>query len=226
MYFIQDVNPSYFRRSDKYNYNPVNIFTWKHLAYNKSETLEYPRKFSSDNLIKLSGALKTIFYENKDTMNRLKVLLQEFGIRFLILESEKGTHIDGFSFWKGDNPTITLTLRYQRIDNLAFTLMHEIYHVFYHLNKQTQDKAYITISDVRDNIEEQEADIFANNFLIPSKEWQLFKERNEGVSPYAISLKIREFARQHQIHPAIVLGRYQHDYNVYDNGRGFDRSIN
>ena len=68
--------------------------------------------------------------------------------------------------------------------------------------------------------------MFANNHLIPAKEWQLFKERNRDVNPYAIAAKLREFAHQYQIHPAIVLGRYQHDFNIYDNGRGFDRSIN
>ena len=159
-------------------------------------------------------------------MNRIALLLREYGIRFFTLDNEKGTHIDGFSFWKGAHPTITLTLRYKKIDILAFTLMHEIGHVFNHLSPEAKSKTCLTLSDIKDNVEEQEADMFANNHLIPAKEWQLFKERNRDVNPYAITSKLREFAHQYQIHPAIVLGRYQHDFNVYDNGRGFDRSIN
>lgn len=44
------------------------------------------------------------------------------------------TPIDGFSFWQGENPTIVLTLRLNRIDNYAFALLHEIYHVYMHLS--------------------------------------------------------------------------------------------
>ena len=104
--------------------------------------------------------------------------------------------------------------------------MHEICHVFRHLNPQDNINTCITLTDVKDSIEEKEADTFARMSLIPANEWQMFKERNAGVNPYAMPSRIREFAHKHQIHPAIVLGRYQHDFNIYDNGRGFDRSIN
>lgn len=224
--FVKDVDPAYFRKSDKFKYDPVNIFTWKYMAFNKCDSVERPKKFSTESLNGLLEGLQTILYENEDTMNRIAQLLREYGIRFFTLDNEKGTHIDGFSFWKGAYPTITLTLRYKKIDILAFTLMHEIGHVFNHLSPEAKSKSCLTLSDIKDNVEEQEADMFANNHLIPAKEWQLFKERNRDVNPYAITSKLREFAHQYQIHPAIVLGRYQHDFNVYDNGRGFDRSIN
>lgn len=224
--FVKDVDPAYFRKSDKFKYDPVNIFTWKYMAFNKCDSVERPKKFTTDSLNALIEGLQTILYENEDTMNRIAQLLREYGIRFFTLDNEKGTHIDGFSFWKGAYPTITLTLRYKKIDILAFTLMHEIGHVFNHLSPEAKSKTCLTLSDIKDNVEEQEADMFANNNLIPAKEWQLFKERNRDVNPYAITSKLREFAHQYQIHPAIVLGRYQHDFNVYDNGRGFDRSIN
>ena len=223
--FIKDVDPSYFRKSDKFKYDPVNIFTWKHMAFDKCETIERPKKFSPENLNELIVGVNTILYENEDTMNRIFNLLREYGIRFFTLENEKGTHIDGFSFWKGANPSIAITLRHKKIDILAFRLMHEIGHVFNHLSPQSKSKTCITLSDIKDNIEEQEADIFANNSLIPAKEWQIFKEHNRNFSHYAVAGKIREFAHLHHIHPAIVLGRYQHDFKVYDNGRGFDRSI-
>lgn len=224
--FIRDVNPAFFRKSDKFTNNPVNLFTWKQIAYVESAKKERPKRFSPDSLIELTEGLRTIFFENEDTIERIENLMQEYGIRFIRLDNEKGTHIDGFSFWNGANPSIALTLRYKKIDILAFTLMHEICHVFRHLNSQEKSKNCITLPDMKEGIEEQEADTFANNVLIPAKDWQLFKEKNYGESPYAIGAKLRTFAYEHQIHPAIVLGRYQHDYNIYDNGRGFDRTIN
>lgn len=224
--FVRDVNPAFFRKSDKLTNNPVNLFTWKQIAYAESAKQEHPKKFSANSLPELTEGLKTIFLENNGTIERINALMNEYGIRFFLLDNEKGTHIDGFSFWKGANPSIALTLRYRKIDILAFTLMHEVCHVFRHLNAQEKTKTCISLPDMKDGIEEQEADSFANNGLIPAKDWQLFKERNMGENPYQMGPKIRAFANEHQIHPAIVLGRYQHDYNIYDNGRGFDRSIN
>ena len=224
--FIKDVNPAFFRKSDKFDNNPINIFTWKYMAYHKSEHSPRPKKFDINALTELTSGLKIILYENENTIERVESLMNEYGIRFFLLNNEKGTHIDGFSFWKGQNPTIALTLRYHKIDVLAFTLMHEICHVFYHLNPHNDIEGQITLTESRDSIEEKDADTFARINLIPAREWQLFMERNASVNPYAMSSKIRDFAHEHQIHPAIVLGRYQHDFNVYDNGRGFDRSIN
>lgn len=224
--FIKDVDPAYFRKSEKFYNNPINIFTWKHMAYDKSATLARPKKFKTDTLNDLIEGLSTILYENENTIARIESLMSEYGIRFFLLDNEKGTHIDGFSFWKGANPSIALTLRHHKVDILAFTLMHEICHIFRHLNPQNDINSYITLTDIKESLEEKEADSFARITLIPAKEWQLFKERNAEVNPYAISSRLREFAHKHQIHPAIVLGRYQHDFKVFDNGRGFDRSIN
>ena len=224
--FIRDVNPAFFRKSEKLTNNPVNLFTWKQIAYDRSSKLDRPKRFSRDALSELTEGLRTIFYENENTEERIEDLMREYGIRFFIQKNETGTHIDGFSFWRGSNPSIALTLRYQRIDILAFTLMHEVCHVFLHLNSQEKGKSCISLPDMKEGLEEQEADAFANNQLIPSKDWQRFKEKYSGINPYTIGPKLREFAEEHQIHPAIVLGRYQHDYNIFDKGRGFDRSIN
>ena len=223
---VKDVNPAYFRRSGKFENNPVNLFTWKHMAYDKCAKIPHPKKFQIDILDDVIEGLNTILYENEQTISRIESLMNEYGIRFFLLANQKGTHIDGFSFWKGTNPSIALTLRYHKIDILAFTLMHEICHVFRHLNPQDNKNTCITLTDAKDSLEEKEADTFARMNLIPARDWQIFKERNAGVSPYAMASRIREFAYKHQIHPAIVLGRYQHDFNVFDNGRGFDRSIN
>ncbi len=223
--FIRDVDPAYFRKSEKLTNNPINLFTWKQIAYDRSSKLDRPKKFSKDTLLELTEGMRTVFYENENTEERIENLMREYGIRFFIQKNDTGTHIDGFSFWKGSNPSIALTLRYNKIDIFAFTLMHEVCHVFLHLDPQEKWKSCISLSDMKEGLEEQEADTFANNQLIPAKDWQRFKEKISGINPYSIGPMLRRFAEEHQIHPAIVLGRYQHDYNIFDNGRGFDRSI-
>lgn len=224
--FIADVNPAFFRKSQNLAYVATDLFTWKQIAYNRSDKIpECLNQFKPTDKERLLGFLSTIFFENKNTLPRLSSILREFGIKFQIVNNEKGTHIDGLTFWHGKNPTITLTLRYKKIDILAFTLLHELGHLYNNGQFDAPQSCYITLTNRQENLEEQEADMFARNSLIPQKEWLLFKARNESVSPYAMKDNILSFASQNRIHPAIVLGRYQHDTNVFDNGRGIDRVI-
>lgn len=223
--FISDVDPAFFRKSLKLENNPVNIFTWKAIAYMKSEMERSPKAFKQNTLSEVCDKLGEIFLENNQTLLRIQELLETYGIKFLIIENEKGTHIDGFSFIRNDTPTIVLTLRHKKIDILAFTLLHEIYHVYAHLDRSDENIHHITLADYKESIVEQEADAFAKNTLIRPREWQIFKTKIKGMNPYAVANHIRTFAFENRINPAIVLGRYQHEFNVYDNGRGFDRSI-
>ena len=224
--FLADVNPAFFRKSSKVS-DPVNLFTWKYIAYFTSDQSTSPTgSFDPNSLNLLLTAVKDIICENHDTLNKLQNLLSRFGIKLVILSNQQGIHVDGFSFWRGEWPTITLTLRGQKLDILAFTLLHEICHVYKHLHRGNQEKTCISIDGEKDSLEEKEADTFARNSLISSVEWQLFKASCLGVSPYAMGPRIRAFAEEHGIHPSIVLGRYHHAFNVFDNGRGIERSIN
>ena len=227
--FLSDVDPAFFRKSKKQTEDPINLFTWKHMAFAKSEDTPAPRAVFDSNLMNdMIHDIKTIFYENHGTIMRLEEKLADYGIKFIMVPNQRGIHVDGFSFWHGNYPTITLTGRWQRLDILAFSLLHEICHVFYHLNKDDQKKNCITIGieGEKTSREEQEADAFANAQLIPSKDWQTFKATYSHLNPYAIVPKLKVFSEIHGIHPSIVLGRYQHDYGVHDNGRGIVRSIN
>ena len=227
--FLSDVDPAFFRKSKKQTEDPINLFTWKYMAFSKSETTPNPEaEFNRALLDDLIRELNTIFYENQGTIKRLEEKLSDYGIKFIMIPNQRGIHVDGFSFWRGNYPTITLTGRWQKLDILAFSLLHEICHVFFHLSKENQEKNCITIGIEGDKTsrEEQEADAFANTQLIPSIDWQTFKATYSHLNPYAIIPKLKQFSGQHGIHPSIVLGRYQHDYGVHDNGRGIVRSIN
>ena len=224
--FVSDVDPAFFRKSLKLENNPVNIFTWKAIAYIKSDMEICTKPFNPNTLEDICERLGLIFLENSGTLTKIQELLGAYGIKFLIMDNEKGTHIDGFSFIRNSTPTIVLTLRNKKIDILAFTLLHELYHIYTHLDCADENIHQITLADYKESIEELEADNFAKNTLIRPRNWQIFKTKIKGLSPYAVANHIRTFALENRIHPSIVLGRYQHDFNVYDNGRGFDRSIN
>lgn len=225
--FVSKLNPAFFRKSEKRLNDPISLFTWQYMAFAKSNSYKYNLvSFNNSSIESLVKDLKPIFYQNKGTEENIIQLLSKYGIKLIILPNENGTHIDGFSFWKGDNPTITLTLRGKKLDILAFTLFHEICHVYYHLDRHNPEISCISIDGEKTSHQEQEADKFANDHLISPIDWQIFKAKYRGISHYAMGPFIRVFAQEHQLHPSIVLGRYQHDYKVFDNGRGIERSIN
>ena len=141
-------------------------------------------------------------------------LAQEFLHRngvFLIIEPNLlHTHIDGSTFWiKPDNPVIALTIRYDRLDNFWFTLLHEIAHLKLHFYKSD----YINFVDnldfkSKDQIE-LEADTFAKHALIPKKYWD-----NDLLDNYNSDI-IMEFSKKVGVHYAIVAGRIRWEKNNY-----------
>ena len=138
--YSQEKEVSYFKKSERLKSEPINIFSWKHYVFYESSKIQCDTKFSNDNLNNLIDELNHLFVINKDTIDTTKKILSRYGIKFIIVPKFDKTPIDGFSFWQGENPTIVLTLRLNRIDNYAFALLHEIYHVYMHLFNNREQK--------------------------------------------------------------------------------------
>ena len=71
-------------------------------------------------------------------------------------------------------PAVGLTLRYDRIDNFWFCLLHELAHIVLHLGKENQnlfvDDMDIRVSGIgKQNDIENEADSLATESLIPNE---------------------------------------------------------
>lgn len=148
--YSQEKEVSYFKKSERLKSEPINIFSWKHYVFYESSKIQCDTKFSNDNLNNLIDELNHLFVINKDTIDTTKKILSRYGIKFIIVPKFDKTPIDGFSFWQGENPTIVLTLRLNRIDNYAFALLHEIYHVYMHLFNNREQK-YISIEGAEIN---------------------------------------------------------------------------
>lgn len=135
-------------------------------------------------------------------------LLSRHGIALTVLRHFAGTYLDGAAMRRSDGVyVIALTLRYDRIDNFWFTLLHEFAHVACHLDDDT--------SMIFDDLEigstdrvEEEADRFAQEALIPERFWT---RANADFG----SLEVADVARNAGVHPAIVAGRWQREFKDY-----------
>ncbi len=144
-----------------------------------------------------------------------KEYIENHGIHFVVFPHLKKTYIDGAVAPLADGtPVIGLTLRYDRIDNFWFCLLHELAHIAKHFS---DDPPAIIIDDLdlRGTVEREapgeiEADNMAQNALIPEKEWRDFFR-----SPKITKHEVIHFAGKLRIHPAIVAGRIRYERNNY-----------
>lgn len=214
-----------YRKSTKLQIDEVNLFGWKYLAFWVSQQEDIPNSFNEDCESEIIKELNNVFLENSNTLRKIKNTLNRYGIKFIILEKFDKVPVDGFSFWQGDNPTVVLTLRYKEVDKLAFNLMHELAHVFHHLDKDSCDGLINIESDRTDNLE-AEANEIACNYLIDNARWDSFMRTASSMSPHTIQEKIKIFASDNNINPAIVLGRYKKATNIYSIKSAIDFNIN
>lgn len=210
---------SLYRKSQKLTVDEKNLFSWSALAEYEASIHEV-KDFNKVNQQLLIKELNKCFVENHNLIQRITSLLQHYGIKLIILEKFNKTPVDGYSFWSGENPAIVLSCRYKRLDNLAFTLLHELGHIFLHL-AENKDFKFLDIDDKEITIYEEEADFFARNNLISASVWEQFKEYE---FPFEDKL-IEHLARSHDIHPAIIFGRMCFENKNYKVFTRLDRAI-
>jgi HTH-type transcriptional regulator/antitoxin HigA len=161
--------------------------------------------------------------ETDDGPVRAREFLLRKGIVLIAEPQIPGMKVDGAAFLVDSTPVIGLTLRRDAIDNFWFTLMHEIGHVILHYRAGLaigffDDTENLSLDEI-----ENEANDFASNILIPEEKWK----RSPARITKAPSV-IEKFAKDLQIHSAIVFGRLQKErgnYATFSNriGRGLVR---
>jgi HTH-type transcriptional regulator / antitoxin HigA len=138
--------------------------------------------------------------------------LANHGIVVVCLERLPRTYLDGAALQFADGtPVVGLTLRYDRLDNFWFCLLHELAHVGRHMQGAKcevfiDDLSLRDVEGVRRAPKEDEADEWAENGLIPDTIWQTSRVK-DNASP----LVVIELAQRLEIHPAIVAGRVRHE---------------
>ncbi len=201
---------AFFRKSKKLQIDDKNMFAWSSLALFEAAR-QKTNTFHLENIDQLCIQLNQIFYKNENTLVETKKILNQYGIKFITIPKLEKTPIDGYSFWSGDNPTIAITLRYTRIDNFAFTIMHEIGHIAKHLSHD-KAKRYMDIYRAKkESIAEKEADNFAQHKLIPPSYWNEIVKKHQPLDDD----KIISLGDTFKINPAILLGRICFEMDYY-----------
>ncbi len=152
----------------------------------------------------------------EDGPKRAKGFLAKRGIALEVVPHLPRTHLDGAALrLAGGRPVIGLTLRYDRIDNFWFCLLHELAHVGLHMDSDGE-AAFVddhTLRDVEDsgqNPKEAQADQWAEEALVPEAAWDESVVRESPTGMAVINI-----AHEIGVHPAIVAGRVRHERGNY-----------
>jgi HTH-type transcriptional regulator/antitoxin HigA len=140
---------------------------------------------------------------------RAKDFLKSVGISLIIEPLLSGTHIDGAAFYNDGKPVIGLTLRYDRLDNFWFVLLHELFHISKHLRKGETENIFDDMDSEPDMIE-TEADELASRALIPYDVWETALARYVRNEESVMSL-----SEELNISPAIIAGRIRNESDNY-----------
>jgi HTH-type transcriptional regulator/antitoxin HigA len=137
--------------------------------------------------------------------------LREHGIQLVIERWLPRTYLDGAIIMTNKlRPVIGLTLRYDRIDNFWFTLMHELAHLALHLDSESNIFYDDLNIEAEDDSLERGADQLAMEALIPNDIWLA-----SPASRRCIPMAAEHLAIKLHIHIAIVAGRMQHEFKSY-----------
>ena len=147
----------------------------------------------------------------KDGAELAQEKLAEPGISLIIEKHLPGTYLDGAAMRAASGaPVIGLTLRYDRTDNFWFVLLHELGHVFLHLNGNLKFDFFDEEDGADADDLEKQADNFALDTLIPPEAWDQCLSRFD-LSEEAVIVDAANLG----INAAIIAGRIRKERNDY-----------
>ena len=198
----------YFRKSEKSSTDPVNLLTWLCVVRHRSDEEKLNISFDIAKVDNLISELNSLFYANKQVIESTTRLLNSYGVKFIVEDKLDRMAVDGLSFWSGDNPTIVMTKRMNRIDNFAFVLCHELGHIVKHIYVEKDAEFLDDMNGLKEDKREAEANKFAEDAL-----WKGFVKENAFKKirvPFAASRFLLQIANEQRINISIVVGQYQH----------------
>jgi HTH-type transcriptional regulator/antitoxin HigA len=199
-----------FKKSNRVGKDSRMIMTWILLAKYFAYSSDFSGVYDEFKLNELIPQISDILHSNENTIDRLKYTFAKYGILFGVVKKVDGASIDGYSFEYEGHPCIVVTTRFDKIDNLAFSVMHELAHI----KNSDNEECRVNLADYdHESSDEKVANAFAANALISDAEWK--KMPKVHLSPSSIQRICTNWAESNGYNKWIALGRISHDTGMY-----------
>lgn len=197
-----DLATAAFRTSMTFTSNPVATAAWLRQAERQAEGIEC-KNWNADQFKAALTKIRTLTRRKipKEFVSELTKICAECGVALVITRAPEGCRASGATrFLTPNRAMIVMSFRYRSDDHFWFTFFHEAGHLLLHSKKALflEDGSEVTSE------EEDEANKFASNVLIPASlggEFQM-------VAPTTKS--ILRFAVRAGISAGIIVGQLQH----------------
>lgn len=193
-----------FRRTHTEQSNVGAISAWLRRGEIEAEGLDCPKYSKAMFQANVEAIRRLTVLPPEEFMPQVQQLCWEAGVVFFLVPAIPRAHTSGVARWLNPHKAlIQLSLYGKTNDRFWFTFFHEAAHILLHGKKEI----FLDEFDGGEKLtskQETEADRWASEFLIPLK---YEAELPSLKSKQAVS----EFSKRLGIHPAIVVGRLQHD---------------
>ncbi|MBN47328.1 MULTISPECIES: ImmA/IrrE family metallo-endopeptidase [unclassified Methylophaga] len=199
-----------FRTSKSFDSSSESVVTW----LRQGEILSSKRKLSRWNREKLENRISEIkklsrLADPKEFFPKLLEIFESCGVAVVLLPTPEKCRASGATFFNNKgHPVMIISFRYLSDDHFWFTLFHEIGHLVLH----GEGKLFIEGDNFITEKEEEEANVFAENVLIPVE----FRREFSGLS-IKTWRQIPRFAKKLDISAGIVVGQLQHNNYINRN---------
>lgn len=196
--------------------NIVNSRAWVQTAINIGSNI-YTVSYDEKKLVESLQEIRALTLKQpREFIPELRRIFSECGVSFVVLPNLKNCGINGAVKWINKSKVIlAINNRRRYADTFWFSLFHEIKHILQHKTRELIISLEQADLETLDRNLEQEANLFAENYLIDPNDYKTFVQSGK----YNVN-EIKVFAEKIKLDEGIVLGRLQNDhylnYNQYN----------
>ncbi|OOO20239.1 addiction module antidote protein, HigA family [Rhizobium sophoriradicis] len=195
-----------FRTTQKFTANRPALAAWLRIGERSAQAIE-SREYDRDAFLSALGQLRPLSRTSlTEALPKIRDLCAHAGVAFVLEKPLPKTRASGASRWLSPRKAlIQQSARYLTGDHFWFTFFHECAHLLLHSRKEI----FIDIDRGPGSatpVQEEEANLWASDFLIPASEMREFQKTFSGDEK-----EITAFASRIKIAPGIVVGQLQHN---------------
>ncbi len=192
-----------YRHSPSFESHEEALLVWLRLGERAAEELDCAQYSKARFVQELRGIRELTVLSVEEFLPELQKRCARAGVAFALVKPLKGIALSGISRWLSPRKAlIQQSLRHKANDHFWFTFFHEAAHLLLHSRKAVflDGNGYSNAGPAQ----EEEANEWAANFLVPQAELRKFIIRFDGTPE-----EVRAFAVEQGIAPGIVVGQLQ-----------------
>lgn len=187
-----------------------NKFFWVESCYYQFKKINNPNTYVREELLKYIPKIRWHSTLVEKGLFQVIRVLYTLGVTVIFKPYLPSLLIRGATMSTNGKPCIAITNFTKYYPTAWFTLMHELYHVLFHLEMIPENKAHISSEKATDSQEETEADDFAKQYLFSDEKMKFIR------TSIGDAFAVKSYAKLNQVHHSIIYAFFCYENSDYD----------